>query len=962
MPSFVSMFTPVDNIVRIAIDEQRHFLYALTANSSILVFDLGEDGLGFSDRKVAYTTLRSDYLAKRNAAYGNSMEDLANVTSLVSIHVVSVMESDTVCLVAVSADGTRFYFAYQQTRAFFDPAGNSGNVASPVDQAQHTTIDSLVLVHIREAPQSVSPESITQDNRVHASHYSSGLYLAVRPVSDDADVIVGSSMEAGLTYRSVSNPLMPSAGPAAPTAPYGYAPGYQRPLNPYNASPDGILIESTGTMAAEGKTWSVTETPSVYTGHDMERNLRPFSVNDVANIIKTQGSSMNELGWQLKTPNRNVVVLTNAGVVVATKLRPIDVISKVLADVRLQGFWPNCVQVYGEDEVASMCLAIACKHPFATMLADGSSAAAAASASVLTSPKQIANVDVIATAKRFFFEKSTQPRFVSTSVPSTDALGQVQSTSRLETSSRHNGFALYLSRLINGIWKKTLLTSRKQEGGREKFDLVVKSRELREVQQNLLGLVSFLEQNPHFSAPPRPSDMETAKTFSSGVMDGQVNVQALQMEQQSLYNLHQLLLQVIEAISFVQVMVDRGLSEVVSGLKAEEKVKLLSLTYENLITLESGRGIVRALITSIVNKDIRDQRELQQTTEELRKRCPSFFSSDDVLLHKATECLERARRLPTPLERERELIQSLKYFKKVASIITIDKLSDIVTKYMDLSLMFHASAVDLALECARRADERYDGVAVAEGLHEEAELVPSELRRQIYDLITHILTSVNTLLTNVKTGAVVGGTGAERLTPQSVEALRLHVMDKALSSDDKLFHFHLYSWLVSQNMTQQLLEIKSPFLEEFLNLHKADLEAAELLWKYYVRQNEFGKAAHVQYQIAMTADYPIDLIKRNDMLSNALANIKCAGGFISGGDDFEREVQDQLDVVRVQLEVYRSLETLLAENAVEYPEDVMVGMEYLDRNLLDVTEVSLSYLLINSLDYVVLIFSFFKTK
>ena len=91
------------------------------------------------------------------------------------------------------------------------------------------------------------------------------------------------------------------------------------------------------------------------------------------------------------------------------------------------------------------------------------------------------------------------------------------------------------------------------------------------------------------------------------------------------------------------------------------------------------------------------------------------------------------------------------------------------------------------------------------------------------------------------------------LAVEEIEMLRLEVMEKALSFDDRAFHFHFYSWLISQGLKKQLLEVKSGYLEEFLADRVDQVEYATYLWRLFQRKESFEMAATLQLKVARSS-------------------------------------------------------------------------------------------------------------
>lgn len=176
--------------------------------------------------------------------------------------------------------------------------------------------------------------------------------------------------------------------------------------------------------------------------------------------------------------------------------------------------------------------------------------------------------------------------------------------------------------------------------------------------------------------------------------------------------------------------------------------------------------------------------------------------------------------------------------------------------------------------------------------------VAFDQRRQCYDLIFNILSSSDNVLTNMSPSAVM----SDRLAafcefvccflnekrwiyfnfchfdsipffphiltffflsplahflitaPDELEAFQNNLYEVALSSEDELFHYCLYEWLVQQNMIERLLKIRRPFLETYLQREKHNLEKADLLWQLYVKMEQFGKAAQVLSDLADSSE------------------------------------------------------------------------------------------------------------
>lgn len=106
-----------------------------------------------------------------------------------------------------------------------------------------------------------------------------------------------------------------------------------------------------------------------------------------------------------------------------------------------------------------------------------------------------------------------------------------------------------------------------------------------------------------------------------------------------------------------------------------------------------------------------------------------------------------------------------------------------------------SGAIELPLQCAAVADD--DNIGLNYWLSGSPANDPrSDLldkRRKCYDLALHSLSIFDEQSTKTPT--------------RDIEEIRNHAYDLAFSSEDPIFHSHLYEWMVKQGMTDALLEV-----------------------------------------------------------------------------------------------------------------------------------------------------------
>ena len=111
-----------------------------------------------------------------------------------------------------------------------------------------------------------------------------------------------------------------------------------------------------------------------------------------------------------------------------------------------------------------------------------------------------------------------------------------------------------------------------------------------------------------------------------------------------------LLSQTIEVISFVLLLVDYKIGDVVAGsislfcsvshcslvfvygsCDKQTQATVSTLTHSDLITTGKGRDTARALLNTVINQQISYQISVDAISEILQQRCGSFCSADDVM-------------------------------------------------------------------------------------------------------------------------------------------------------------------------------------------------------------------------------------------------------------------------------------------------------------------------------------------
>eukprot|EP00698_Gefionella_okellyi_P004934 TRINITY_DN14557_c0_g1_i1.p1 TRINITY_DN14557_c0_g1~~TRINITY_DN14557_c0_g1_i1.p1 ORF type:complete len:1315 (+),score=335.24 TRINITY_DN14557_c0_g1_i1:93-4037(+) len=865
-------FSTEDPIVDIAVDNPRHCLYTLSQTGIIQVYDLGVDLQGMSKGPTC-RTVSKDMARITNDTYWETQK-----VDIVALAPVSTFESRKVQLVAITSLGIRLYFS-----------------VTPGDVA---TGSKLVLLRVLQPPMSdrtmttpsqpgspTSPRRVMPRRDVHSAFYSGGVVLLADSRSETKDCLVG------------TGPDMTHAADRG--SQYGQRLG---------------LVEAVSTVEIDGKAWALSETPlSVFFAHPgLSKQLET-----------TLG---NELATQFLLPARRFLCITNTGLQNMVKLRPVDQLrySLMQNEAQIESFMHR----YNRDETCAMLLSIACSTAYSV----------SSRSQTGTMSSSAADSEVVTQAQRVFFRYGGQPQYEKpqASIGSTYGMGRAVFTPDLKYSGKHQGFVLYLSRLLRPVWQctvticsaKDVLTNQK---GRFSND------ELLFLSRPLSALRAFCERFQNFIPQAAGAwDRTQVINVRQRLLELQSRKQpeeALREEQLSLLSMFQLLVRALEALVVLEVLNDAHLPRLTAAenaeFKAEWRTRLSKLTFRELVASEEGRAVSTELIRSMLAFLSNDKPAVETISNALRSRAPSFFSGVDLQLVRAADLVRGASNMPASHQRDELLGDALKIYKQVARHVPLQQ---VCTTFLELG--FVVGIVDLALLRANEEDPSGLAVSAARTAMNEVEdarvKIAVERRMSCYQVLLDTLTCLV-------------GLQPARLPFADSERSRLFELmcTRALTSTDELFHVVLYRWCILNNLTEYLLKMQSPFLEAFLQREARQDPHKDLLWKFYVHNEKYAPACHILSTLADDKTSRFSLEKRIEYLSLAIGMAKSCVGPSQGGVDgeFLHELQDKLDVARIQLQTYQELRGMLGVAGPEGAHsEIARAVEELDLQLYSVSE------------------------
>lgn len=147
---------------------------------------------------------------------------------------------------------------------------------------------------------------------------------------------------------------------------------------------------------------------------------------------------------------------------------------------------------------------------------------------------------------------------------------------------------------------------------------------------------------------------------------------------------------------------------------------------------------------------------------------------------------------------------------------------------------------------------------------------------------------------------------------QSINQQLQHILNIALQSADQLLHVAVYEWMLFNNLLVEMLSITNSSLGDFLsrsvNQTPINLHLADLLWKYYERNEQHPAAAKILDKLATLHSESVPLTKRIEYLARAVMCMRCETvGFSAFHGEMLRDLEDKLEVAQVQKQIYDTL-------------------------------------------------------
>lgn len=844
-----------ETVQQLVCDDSRNLLYTLSSASAIRVFHINSDGA----LNLAITRTAAEIFS--NIGHVISHNDTLNPRiRIVSISPVPISEASKYHLVATTATGYRIYLS----------------VLSSSGWVQSTSVPSNMLAqHVKTPP--------------------------VDPVRSSATGQTSSTP--GVSFQTTNSANGPIRTLTVTRTAQRFSPGYFFCFvdkdGQQNTDTLFISTPDSGRLARPPEPGQPIRTAETATWLQLGSRAEDIGVSiPYSPPTSTPGAFSNELAVQFDKPSPEIAILTNTGVHIVRRRRLVDVFAALVrnggGEEGLEGDIKQLIRHYGRTETLATALAVACGQ--------GSEVAQDSRVTRVNDP------EILDFARKVFIEFGGKPtvnenKFVDQSISPMDTV---------KPSPRHDAIAIYLARLLRSTWRSLIVKEGRGPNGGYAVLPAVPLQKLQDVQRELSSLQTFFTTNKSFiDGLSGPEALTRATTKQEEV--------ALQGEHRAVYSLVRLVADTIEGLSFVLVLFEERVEEIVPLLPEETRPQFLQLTFEALFSSIKGYEIAKDLVKAIVNRNIAKGSNVETVAEALRRRCGSFCSAEDVVLFKAQELLKRASEAGTNTEYGRNLLnESLVLFQQVADSLPMDYLQSAVKQYV--SMQFYAGSILLALRVAKEGDKADEALSwMTDGKPDsDGRQAKFEARTQCYNFVHDI---INAMEDAAQSNGYLDG------QPSLLETRRREAYDVISKSTDEVFLTNLYDWYLSQGWDHRLLETDSFFIVTYLERKASDnISHADLLCRYYSRANRYYDAAHVQLMLAKS-NFQLPLERRIEYLSRAKANASTntPGTGRQSRQRLLNEITDCLDVANIQDDIFQRLKAdkrLQGEKRAEVLKDV----------------------------------------
>lgn len=957
----VFKFGAVDPIVEMAVDNERHILYARTEEMKIQVYSFGPNG----DGPLKKVTEEKNLINQRDAhggrqAAGSRTPARSTKTSIVSISPLSTVESKWLHLVAILSDGRRMYLSTSKSSGTF-----SNTIQKP---------SCLKVVTTRPAPSlgvggglsfgavSLAGRSPNEDLslKIESAHYSSATLV----LSDSSPSTTSSLL---IVNRDSTTQSSSSSGLGT------------------GVRSSRALRECVSSLPIEGRMLAVAEVlplpDTAATVQSLYSQLEFCGYDNFGESPEKLAGKLwarGDLPTQHILPRRRIIIFSTMGMMEVVFNRPVDILRRLLESNTPRTILEDFFNRFGAGEAAAMCLMLAARIVHTENFINNVVAEKAAEA--FEDPR-VVGIPQLEGSGALANTRTAAGGF---------SMGQVVQEAEPVFSGAHEGLCLCASRLLLPVWELPVMVtgSGLVSSDTTMGDGIVGCRlsveAMQVLEDKLRSLEKFLRSRKNqrrglYGSVAGFGDLTGSILIGTGVdlMTGDRNMarnlfspysrnlesseagtsnkrqrlpynsaELASMEVRAMECVRQLLLRCGEALFLLQLLSRHHVTRLLQAFDGITKQALVQLTFHQLVSSEEGDRLATRLVSALMEyytgPDGRGT--VDDISGRLREGCPSFYKESDYKFYLAVECLERAAAASNNDERETLARDA---FSKLSGVPESADLQTVCKRFEDLR--FYEAVVRLPLQKAQALDPAGDALndQIEPGVRDHA----LAQRERCYEIITNALRSLKGEVSPREFGSPIRPSAQSSLSPAARKKYICQIIQLGVQSNDRIFHEYLYRTLINLGLEDELLEFGGPDLVPFLQnagreptqevralsaltsgasplrhsgaaIPAYQTKYFELLARYYVIKRQHILAAHVLLRLAERRSDGLEnfptLEQRRQYLSNAVIQAKSA----SDSDGLTNSSRDsglldllegKLTVLQFQIKIKEELEKIVSK-------------------------------------------------
>uniref|UniRef100_A0A1B0CAK3 Uncharacterized protein n=2 Tax=Lutzomyia longipalpis TaxID=7200 RepID=A0A1B0CAK3_LUTLO len=711
----------------------------------------------------------------------------------------------------------------------------------------------LYLLHVRLPPGYTPNTQVGKPRQVHSAFYHRGSLLMVSSSQQDQDLLWSLSSE-----------------------PF--------PHRPY-------LTESSTLMQLDGQVCALAQIK--------DRDSHALTISSIRHTYQ---------------PTK-IVLLTNQGAHIVSLLKPMDLLQQLL--VACRGPHHEAVKAYfqaqTEPEACATSLMLACTEalrgtemtmwatqafflyggephyrtaPTGGAFSAGTTFADGQGAPIFNSTPFLASRPASA-IQQSLLQQTQYPSTVQ-NVSNANFTTTMDPSNNLVYSAKHTGLYLHVSRLLKPIWRRRCLSETSP------FTSSISLQDCGQVLSDLYAIKAFLAANAATNVTTTLQNNQSATQGASGVFQ---------------YSPSGNLTRPKNMAEDARLEEKKSLDALNRFINQNKQNILASCTFRDLILC---RPDTCSQFTSVlINYYLNDNASVGSISAKLRDVCPTLYSHEEAVSHKATEILLMAKTCTDGEEKNEHLMTALTLCKSAAPNLPLGSICQQFT-----AANFYQGVIELCAVCAFKLDVNETALHYyrnGEPQGDREGLMAYSARSECYKEVKLMLEQVYQQLCCVE----VNGNANNDTEIADINGQILKIVTLALQTSDILLHVAVYEWLLSHRLLGELLGLSEPSLRLFLNNSLAkypdNQQLADLLWKYHERNGQHSAAAKILDNLATIDADNIPLSRRIEYLSKAVLCMRSETiGYSVQNGVLLKEMEEKLEFAQI-LAVSHHNDALLIE-------------------------------------------------